>query len=73
MPSRIFYVPVLLCIEADNHLIAATEGVEIAKHIADSTADRHLRKDVIVPTLADPLPDRYTCPSERYLHRGIRA
>ena len=73
MPTRIFYVPVLLCIEADNPLIAATEGVEIARHIADLDADRHLRKDVIAPTLMDPLPDRLTCPTERFLHRGIHA
>jgi hypothetical protein len=71
MPTRIFYVPVLLCIEADNKQIAVDEGLTLARAVAEETGDRHLRKDVLVPGYADPLPDSLALPFERFLHRGI--
>lgn len=71
MASRIFYVPVLLCVEADNKEIATNEAVILARALAEETSDRHLRKDVLIPGYADPLPDSLAKPFERFLHRGI--
>lgn len=69
MPTRIYYVPIVLAIEADHPDIAATEAVQIAEGIA--VDGRHLRKDVIVPRITDARPDHFTHPRERFLHRGI--
>jgi len=71
MPTEIFYVPVMLCIEADNPAIALNEGLEIAQAVVDHGEGRHLRKDVVVPSMADPLPPKLTLPTEPFFHRGI--
>lgn len=70
MPTRVFYVPLVLAIEADNRHVALAEATEIAERVAGE--DRHLRKDVLIPALGDPFPDRLALPLERFLHRGIR-
>lgn len=69
--ARVFYVPIILCIEADHREIAAREGVHIAEAVV--AEERHLRKDVLVPSPTDPLPpDDLTLPTRRFLHCGIQ-